>query len=264
MASTYSNLKLQLMATGENTGTWGSVTNVNLGTALEEAIVGSADVAFSGADITLTLTNTNASQTARNLRLVLTGTSGGNRQLVVPAIEKVYIVKNELANQCTVKVSGGTGVVVPAGQTMWLYNNGVDVVDVITYISSLAVGGNLSGTTGSFSGDVTFPTQTAGDNSTKAATTAFVTTAITNATGSLGTMSTQNANNVNITGGTVSGLTSMSATTLSGAGSAITALNASNLASGTVPATRLPAAAQTTLGAVKAYVVGTTLYINTA
>ena len=47
MASTYSNLKIQLMATGENSGTWGNVTNTNLGTALEEAIVGSADVTFS-------------------------------------------------------------------------------------------------------------------------------------------------------------------------------------------------------------------------
>lgn len=148
MASTYSNLKVQLMTTGENTGTWGSVTNVNLGTALEEAIVGSANVAFSSADVTLTLTNTNASQTARNIRLVLTGTSGGARQLVVPAIEKTYIVKNELADQCTVKVSGSPGIVVPAGKTMWVYNDGTDVVDVTTYLSSLALGSALPATSG--------------------------------------------------------------------------------------------------------------------
>ena len=60
MPSTYSNLKIQLMATGENNTTWGDVTNLNLGTAIEEAIVGSADVAFSSADVTLTLTDTNA------------------------------------------------------------------------------------------------------------------------------------------------------------------------------------------------------------
>ena len=69
MASTYSNLKIQLMTTGENSTTWGDVTNINLGTALEEAVVGSADVTFASADVTLTLSNTNASQTARNLRL---------------------------------------------------------------------------------------------------------------------------------------------------------------------------------------------------
>ncbi len=95
MASTYStSLKLQLMATGENTGTWGTVTNTNLGTALEEAITGSVDVTFASADVTLTLTNSNAAQTARNMRLVLTGTSGGARQLVVPALEKIYSVPN--------------------------------------------------------------------------------------------------------------------------------------------------------------------------
>ena len=77
MASTYSNLKIQLMATGENSGTWGNVTNVNLGTAIEEAIAGSADVTFSSGNVTLTLTDTNASQTARNMRLNLTGTTGG-------------------------------------------------------------------------------------------------------------------------------------------------------------------------------------------
>ena len=61
MASTYSNLKIELIATGEQSGTWGTTTNTNLGTALEEAIVGSADVTFASADVTLTLTNTNAS-----------------------------------------------------------------------------------------------------------------------------------------------------------------------------------------------------------
>ena len=53
MASTYSNLKIQLMATGENSGTWGNVTNTNLGTALEQAITGSADVAVN-ADTSIT------------------------------------------------------------------------------------------------------------------------------------------------------------------------------------------------------------------
>ena len=76
MPSTYSNLKIQLMATGENTTTWGNVTNVNLGTALEEAIAGSADVTFASNNQTLTLTDTNATQTARNMRLRCTGTTG--------------------------------------------------------------------------------------------------------------------------------------------------------------------------------------------
>ena len=111
------------MGTGDNAGTWGTVTNVNLGTALEESIAGTVDVAFSSGDVTLTLTDDNASQDARNMRLNLTGTSGGARVLNVPAIEKMYVVNNGLADACTVKVSGQTGVAVPAGKTTLLFNN---------------------------------------------------------------------------------------------------------------------------------------------
>lgn len=144
MASTYSNLKIQLMATGENSGTWGNVTNDNLGIALEEAIVGSEDVTFASGTVTLTLTNTNASQTARNLRLNLTGTSGGAQNLIVPAIEKVYIINNGCADTITVKNSTGTGIAVPAGKTMWVYNTGTNVVDAVTHLTSLTLGTALA------------------------------------------------------------------------------------------------------------------------
>ena len=152
MASTYSNLKLQLMGTGENSGTWGTITNVNLGTALEEAIVGSADVTFSSGTVTLTLTDTNSSQTARNLRLNLTGTSGGAQNLIVPGIEKAYLVNNGCADAITVKNATGTGIAVPAGKTMWVYNTGSNVVDAVTHLTSLTLEAPLpvaSGGTGS-------------------------------------------------------------------------------------------------------------------
>ena len=142
------------MGTGENSGTWGNVTNVNLGTALEEAIVGSADVTFASTTVTLTLTDSNATQTARNLRLNLTGTSGGAQNLIVPSIEKVYIVNNGCADAITVKNSGGTGIAVPAGKTMWVYNNGTNVVDAVTHLTSLTLGTPLAvaqGGTGSTS-----------------------------------------------------------------------------------------------------------------
>jgi hypothetical protein len=151
MPSTYSNLKIQLMATGENNTTWGNVTNVNLGTALEEAIVGSADVAFSNANVTLTLTDTNATQSARNMRLNLTGTATAGYNLVVPAIEKPYIVNNGTDGTITVKNTTGTGIAVPAGKTMWVFNNGTNVVDVVTHLSSVTLGSALpvaSGGTG--------------------------------------------------------------------------------------------------------------------
>jgi len=145
MASTYSsNLKLQLMGTGDNAGTWGDVTNVNLGTALEESIAGTVDVSFSSSDVTLTLTDANTAQSARNMRLNLTGTSGGARNLIVPAIEKMYVVNNGLADACTVKVSGQTGVSVPAGKTTLLFNNGTDVVNAITHLASLTLATDLA------------------------------------------------------------------------------------------------------------------------
>lgn len=156
MASTYSNLKIQLMATGENNTTWGNVTNVNLGTALEEAITGSADVAFSSANVTLTLTDTNTTQSARNLRLNLTGTTGGStRTLTVPSIEKVYIVNNGCADTVTIKNATGTGIDVPTGKTVYVFNDGTNVVDAITNLTSLTLGSPLpvaSGGTGSNTG----------------------------------------------------------------------------------------------------------------
>jgi len=134
MASTYSALKLQLMATGENLATWGSVTNVNLGTALEEMVAGSADVTFASGTVTLTLTDTNATQTARNMRLNLTGTSGGAQNLVVPAVEKVYIVKNGCADTITIKNATGTGVAIPAGKSCWVYNDGTNVTSAVNFM----------------------------------------------------------------------------------------------------------------------------------
>ena len=141
MASTYSDLKFELIGTGEQSGTWGTTTNTNLGTAIQEAITGSADVTFASGTVTLTLTNTNATQTARNLRLNLTGTSGGAQNLIVPAIEKFYLVNNGVADAITVKNSTGTGIAVPTGKAMLLFNDGTNVVEAITYATTLAASG---------------------------------------------------------------------------------------------------------------------------
>jgi len=158
MASTYSALKIELIATGEQSGTWGTTTNTNLGdAALGEAITGSADVAFSSADVTVTLTDTNATQAARNLRLNLTGTTGGARSLILGSgcqIEKLYLVNNTCADAITVKNTTGTGIAVPAGKSMFVFNNGTNVVDAVTHATSLTLGSALpvaSGGTGSTS-----------------------------------------------------------------------------------------------------------------
>jgi hypothetical protein len=145
VASTYSNLKIQLMATGENSGTWGNVTNANLGTAIEQALVETATVTFASDNVTLTLSDSNSRQDARALRLNLTGTTGGARDLIVPAIQKPYLVNNGTADTITVKVSGQTGVAVPAGKSMLLYNNGTDVGLAFNRVVADVVGGNISG-----------------------------------------------------------------------------------------------------------------------
>jgi len=154
MPSTYSNLKFQLMATGENNTTWGDVTNLNLGTAIEEAIAGSADVTFASGNVTLTLTDTNASQTARNMRLRCTGTTGGaTRNLVVPSIEKAYIVKNDCADSILVKTAAGSGVTVPAGSSRVVYNDGTNVVDAVTSLGTLVGDLQFGGTAQRILGD---------------------------------------------------------------------------------------------------------------
>ena len=107
MASTYSDLKIELIGLGEQTGTWGTTTNTNLGTALEEAIVGRATANFtSDANLTLSLTNANTSQVARHF--VLNCTSSGSltstRDLIIPSIEKPYIIQNNTTGGQSIRV----------------------------------------------------------------------------------------------------------------------------------------------------------------
>jgi len=158
MPSNYSQYKIELQATGENSGTWGTITNANFGSAtpgvyqgFEQAIGGRADVTMSTTTVTLTLTDTNAAQDARALYLNLSGTPGGAADLVVPALQKAYLVKNGTNAVVTIKVTGQTGVPIPVGKTVWVYNNGTDVVTAVDHIPSLTLGAALpvaSGGTG--------------------------------------------------------------------------------------------------------------------
>jgi hypothetical protein len=248
MSSTYSSLKIELMGTGDQSGTWGVTTNTNLGTAIEEAITGSADVSFSSADVTLTLTNTNTTQTARNLRLNLIGTVGATQNLIVPAIEKQYIINNTLGFAITVKNSTGTGVSVPAGKSMIVFNTGSNVVETVTALATGTVIPVANGGTGvttstgtgsvvlsaspTFTGAPLAPTAAPGTNTTQIATTAFVTAA----TGTLGTMSTQNANAVAITGGAINGTTIGASSASTGAFTTLSA-NSTTALSGTTSIT---------------------------
>jgi hypothetical protein len=212
MASTYStSLKIQLIGTGEQSGVWGSTTNTNWN-LIEQAVAGVQSITMINANYTLTDLN-GVSDEARNAVLVVTGTNSAIRQIVAPLVNKMYLVVNNTTGGYAITIGGSSGTLatVPNGTATFVYCDGVNFYAGLTgsagnfaVAGDETVGGNLTVTgTTTMTGNATAPTQSSSDNSTKVATTAYVTTAVTNATGSLGTMSTQNANAVAITGGTI-------------------------------------------------------------
>ena len=154
MASTYStNLRLELIGTGDQQGTWGVTTNTNLGTLLEQAICGYESIAVSDVgDTTLTVSN-GASDQSRNMILNLTGTLSAARNVICPAISKVYIVKNATTGgyAVTLKVSGQTGVSIPNGSTLIVYVDGTDA-RIVTGSIAAQQANNVSITGGSITG----------------------------------------------------------------------------------------------------------------
>ena len=121
------------MGTGDQSGTWGSTTNTNLGTIIEEAIVGyvTQAVADSASPTVLTIPN-GASSNGRNYVLELTGVLTANRTVEVPAVDKPYIFYNNTTGgyAVTVKVSGQTGVLIKNGKKAIVYTNSTDVIEV--------------------------------------------------------------------------------------------------------------------------------------
>ena len=142
MASSYStDLKLELMVTGENAGTWGTKTNTNL-ELLQQAIAGYQDVSIAGGAQTTALAMTNATlSNARNIVVKLSGTITGNQIVTIPnGIEKTYIIENGTTGAFTVqfKTVSGTG---PTFSTVdkgikFVYSNGTDVIDINANLSA--------------------------------------------------------------------------------------------------------------------------------
>ena len=138
MPSTYNNLGIQLMATGENAGTWGTKTNTNLDLIAETWGYISIDVA--SGDVTLAMTDGTAAN-GRNFILELTGTLAGNRILNIPAtagtgpvnIEKAFLVLDKTNRSgsnftLTFKVTSATGVIIPPQSNIFCYHNGTDIM----------------------------------------------------------------------------------------------------------------------------------------
>ena len=167
MASTFStDLALELVATGEKAGLWGTITNTNL-QILQQSTTGVVDVPMtSGADVTLLLSD-GATSNGKNIYLKLTGQMAGNNSLIIPAsttggtATRLYVIQDATdrttANKYTlsIKTAGSSNpIAVPVGSTMLIHSNGTDArLDILQK-------GNFAITSSS----ITAYTAVAGDN----------------------------------------------------------------------------------------------------
>lgn len=174
--STYSsNLRVELIATGDQAGTWGATTNTNLGTLIEQAVTGYTTVVVTTANQAFTALN-GAADEARNQTIALTTTTTANFSVYAPPAEKTYVIYNASSYVATIynstvignTTAAGTGVAIPAGKTMTVWTNGInfrvqnDHLSSLTLTTPLAVAqggvGITSGTSGGllyFSGATT-------------------------------------------------------------------------------------------------------------
>ena len=133
--STSASLKLTVQATGENSGTWGQITNTNL-LIVEQAIGGYDTFNVTNASRALTFTN-GAVSNCKNQVIKLTGTLAGNLNVTIPdSIEKTYTVVDgcdHAGNTLTFKTSGGTGVLLCEGNCYELYSDGTNIVKANEY-----------------------------------------------------------------------------------------------------------------------------------
>ena len=160
--STSANLKLTVQATGENSGTWGQITNTNL-LILEQAIGGYDAVGLNATTgATLTFSNGVLSN-GKNQILRLTGTITSNVDVVIPdSIEKTYMVENATTGVFTVtfKTTSGSGATWSTTDKGYkiLYSDGTNIVDITADLGDITAGAINSGdiTSGDItSGDIT-------------------------------------------------------------------------------------------------------------
>jgi hypothetical protein len=134
MASTYNELGIELMATGENAGTWGTKTNTNLD-IIQQAVAGYvAQAVTDSGTTTLAITDGSTSTSvARNMVIKLTGALTGTSTVTVPdSVEKLYIVENATTGSQTVtfKTVSGTGVNFTSTGYKFLFSDGTNIVEI--------------------------------------------------------------------------------------------------------------------------------------
>ena len=168
MPSSFSpNLRIELIGNGEQAGNWGSTTNTNLGTLIEDAISGYETVSVTTANQAFTYADGAADQ-ARNAMIELTTTTGANFAVYAPPSPKTYIIANSSSYTATIynstvvgnTTAAGTGVAIPAGKQMTVLSDGTDFSTTYSATAGAA------------------DTQPFGTNTTQIATTAFVQTAL--------------------------------------------------------------------------------------
>ena len=170
MATTYTTLlKIAKPTQGELDGSWGTVVNDNITSMIEEAIAGRSVInTWSGNSATLSTANgTTAESRSAMLSLTDTGTNlSGAATVICPTLSKIYIVKNGTGQAATLKTSGGTGISVPNGTTMFLFCDGTNVVEAISNVTgaftasaAITASGVITGLTVEATGDTA-----AGDN----------------------------------------------------------------------------------------------------
>ena len=145
MASSFStDLKLELMVTGENAGTWGTKTNTNLN-LLQQAVAGYQEVSIAGGAQTTALAMTDAAlSNARNAVIKFTGTITGNQVVTIPdGIEKVYTIYNGTTGAFTVqfKTVSGTGITFSTTNkgAILVYSDGTNVVNVNALLKTISL-----------------------------------------------------------------------------------------------------------------------------
>jgi hypothetical protein len=142
MPSSYTpSLRFVEPVTGELVGTWGDTMVQGFISLADAAIAGTASVAMSDANYTLTVAD-GLTDESRKMFVVLTGALTAQRNVVCPSVSKLYFVANTTsgAQSIVFKTNAGTGITVPNGEAMVLYCNGTNVVNAITYFDTLDVG----------------------------------------------------------------------------------------------------------------------------
>lgn len=215
MSTPSSILRLELITTGDQAGTWGTTTNTNLGTLLEGSIAGLASVSVTSANQALVATDYAADQ-ARMALITLTTTTAANFNVYAPPVSKQYVIYNNSSYTATIyngtvangTTAAGTGVAVPAGKITTVWSNGTNFYKADTALVSLttdvsgtlpiANGGTNATTAADARTNLNVPTRTGGDASgtwgisitgnaatATSATTATTATSATNVTGTV-------------------------------------------------------------------------------